>query len=75
MLTLRTCAQIPTSQFCRSFRLIPTSTGVLRARAGARRLFQQWTRLLDAEMRRLWLCGRWRAHVGRIQSRQSRRQA
>ena len=74
MLTLRTSAQIPTSQLCRSFRLIPTSTGALRTRAPERRLFQEWTRLLDAELRRLWLDDRWSAHAGRGQSRQSRRQ-
>jgi hypothetical protein len=75
MLTSRTSAYIPTSQHCRSFRLIPTSTGVLWTRAGARRLFQEWTRLWNAELRRLWLDDRWSAHVRRVQSSQSRRQA
>ena len=95
MLTLRTSAHIPTSQLCRSFRLIPASTGALRlrdpgrrsrslrhiptstsaprARADARRLFPAWTRLWDAELRRLWLDNRWSAHAGRVRSRQSRR--
>jgi hypothetical protein len=75
MLTLRTSAHIPTNQHCRGFRLIRTSTGALRARAGARRLFQEWTRLWDAELRRLWLDDRWSAHAGRVQSKQSRRQS
>jgi hypothetical protein len=74
MLTLRTSAHIPTHQHCRSFRRIPTSTGALRTRAGGRRRLQEWTRLFDAELRRLWLDDRWSAHVGRVQSRQSRRQ-
>jgi hypothetical protein len=74
MLTLRTSAHVPTCQFCRSFRLIRTSTGAPRARAGARPLFQEWTRLSDAELRRLWLDDRWSAHVVRVQSSQSRKQ-
>ena len=74
MLTLRTSAHIPTQLLCRSFRLIPNSTGAPRARAAGRRLLQEWTRLLNAEPRRAWLDDRWSAHVGRVQSRQSRRQ-
>ena len=75
MLTLRTSAHIPTSQLCRSFRFIPTSTGTLRERAGGRCLFQIWTRLFNAELRRLWLDDRWSAHIGRVRSRQPRRQS
>jgi hypothetical protein len=97
MLMLRTSAHIPTRRHCRGFGLIPTSTGLLRARAEARRrrslrfiptstgapraradtrpLVPQCTRLLDAELRRLWLDDRWSAHVGCIQARQSRRQS
>jgi hypothetical protein len=74
MLTIRTCAHIPTNQHRRSFHLIPTSTGALPARAGERCLLQEWIRLFNAELRRLWLGERWSAHVGRIRSRQSRRQ-
>ena len=75
MLTLRTSAHIPTNQHRRNFRLIPTSTGAPRARAGGQRLLQEWTRLWDAELRRLWLEDRWSAHVERLQSTQSRRQS
>jgi hypothetical protein len=75
MLTLRTSAHIPTNQHCRSFRLIPTSTGAPRAPAGARRLFQERTRLWNAEPRRVWLADRWSAHIGRVRSKQSRRQS
>ena len=74
MLTLRTSAHIPTRQHCRGFHLIRTSTGVRRPRAEGRRPFQEWTRLWDAELRRLWLDDRWSAHIERLQSRQSRRQ-
>ena len=73
MLTLRTSAHIPTHRHCRSFHLIRASTGALRPRVPGRRLFQEWTRLWDAELRRLWLQDRWSAHAGRVQSRQSRR--
>ena len=73
MLTLRTSAHIPTNRLCRSFRLIPNSTGAPRARAGVERLLQEWTRLLNAEPRRAWLGDRWNAHAGRVQSKQSRR--
>jgi hypothetical protein len=72
MLTARTSAHIATNQHRRSFRLIRTSTGALRARAGVRRLFQEWTRLSYAESRRLWLDDRWRAHVKRVELRQGR---
>jgi hypothetical protein len=75
MLTLRTSAHIPTNQHRRNFRLIPTSTGAPRARAGGQRLLQEWTRLLNAEPRRAWLDERWSAHAGRVQSKQSRRQS
>lgn len=75
MLTLRTSAQIPTNQHCRSFRFIPTSTGALRARAGWWRLLQEWIRLFNAEPRRVWLDQRWSAHMGRVRSKQSRRQS
>jgi hypothetical protein len=75
MLTLRTSAHIPTGQHCRSFRFIPNSTGAPRARAGARRLDREWTRLWDAALRRLWLDDRWGAHAGRVRSKPSRRQS
>jgi hypothetical protein len=75
MLTLRTSAQIPTNQHRRNLRPIRTSTGAPQARAGVERLLQEWTRLLNAEPRRAWLCDRWSAHAGRVQSRQSRRES
>jgi len=74
MLTVRTAAHIATNRHCGSFRLCPASTGAPLASAGASRLLREWRRLLTAESRRLWLDGRWRAHVRRVQSRPGRRQ-
>lgn len=73
MLTIRTSANIPTNQHRANFRFCPTSTAAPLARAGASRLAQEWTRLLDAEWRRAWLESRWRAHALRVQSRKARK--
>ena len=73
MLTVRTAAHIATSRHCGSFRLCPTSTGAPLARTALSRLLREWRRLLTAQSRRLWLEGRWSAHVRRVQAKPGRR--
>jgi len=75
MLTLRTSAHITTHRHLSSFRLCPASTGVALERAESSRLFQEWTRLLDAESRRSWLECQWSAHQRRVRSSRNRRQS
>ena len=55
MLTFRTSAHISTNRRRGTFRPCPASTGVPLARAGISRLLREWLRLLNAELRRLWL--------------------
>ena len=75
MLTIRTAAHIATSRHCGSFRLCPASTGAPLARTGVSGLLREWRRLLTAQSRRLWLEGRWSAHVRRVRVRPGRRQS
>jgi len=68
MLTIKTSTHVATNRHRRSFRFSPASTGAPLARVGASRLLGEWTRLLDAEARRLWLEIRWRSHLRRVRS-------
>jgi hypothetical protein len=67
MLTIKTSAHIPTNHHRRNFHSSPVSTGAPLAQAGSLRQIQEWIRLFDAESRRLWLEGRWREHMERVQ--------
>ena len=74
MLTVRTSTHIPTNRHRGSFRFCLASTGARVPRTGVSHLLRERLRLLNAESRRVWIQDQWNGHLGRVQSRQGRRQ-
>jgi hypothetical protein len=70
MLTIRTSAHIAGNRHRLNFRLCPASSGRPGAGGSAARLLGEWRRLLNAELRRLWLEMQWRSHLGRVRRMQ-----
>lgn len=73
MLTIGTCADIPTNRNRNNFRVCPASTGVPLLRLAASTALQEGIRLSNAQFRRQWLKEMWQRHTGRIQFRSGRK--
>jgi hypothetical protein len=73
MLTIRTCAHIPTNRRRNSFRVCPASTGVPLLRLAASASLREEIRLSNAQSRLEWLREMWQRHTGRIQFRSGRK--
>jgi len=67
MLTINTCAQIPTNRDRNNFRVCPASTGVPLLRLAASAAMREDIRLSNAQSRRHWLREMWQRHTDRIQ--------
>ena len=73
MLTISTCAHIPTNRHRSNFRVCPASTGVPVPRLAAAAARREGIRLSSAQLRRDWLKEMWQRHTGRIQFRTGRK--
>jgi hypothetical protein len=73
MLTIRTCAHIPTNRNRNNFRVCPASTGVPLLRVAASAALREEIRLSNAQSRRHWLREMWQRHTDRIQFRSGRK--